>query len=135
MASVKLESKVQIEIKDIIESISQLETAELEDFVNQLTNLLARRKAPHLPEKEAALLLNISQWLPPDIKQRYYILTERRRNFELTESEHKELLELVELVEVQHAARMKHMIDLAKMRQVPLEQLMEELGIMPSVYA
>lgn len=134
MASVKLQSNIQIELRDIIKSVAQLETSELEQFVNQLNNLLAIRKAPNLPVKEAELLLKINQWLPPELKQKYDELTAKRRDFMLSKVEHEQLLELVEIVEMQHVERMKNLIELAKLRQISLDELMETLGIMPTVY-
>lgn len=134
MPSVELQSKIKIELNEIIQSVAQLDTPLLEEFVDQLTLLLARRKAPHLPIKEAELLLKIHQWLPPDIERPYDELTKKRREQTITTEEYETLLRLVDIVEMQQVERMKNLIELSKIRGVSLDELMEQLGLTPPSY-
>jgi hypothetical protein len=48
---------------------------------------------------------------------------------EITEQERESLIQLNDLVEIAHAKRMQYVLLLAKLRQVPLDKLMIDLGI------
>lgn len=134
MPSLELQSKIKVELNDIIQSVAQLDTPSLEEFVGQLNFLLARRKAPQLPEKEAELLLKIYQWLPPGIERQYDELTEKRHEETITPEEYETLLRLVDVVEMQQAERLKNLIELSKIRDVSLDELMEQVGLTPPSY-
>ena len=63
--------------------------------------------------------------------QRYAALVERRREARLTDVEHAELLALTEQLETANAKRMAALAELAKRRDLSLEELMEGLGLAP----
>ncbi|MCI0397381.1 MAG: hypothetical protein L0322_20930 [Chloroflexi bacterium] len=74
--------------------------------------------------------------LPAPLKERYDELVAKLRAETLTPKEHEELLQLTDQVEQFEAQRVKHLIELASLRHVSLEQLMTDLGIHPpDVYA
>ncbi|MCY7391468.1 MAG: hypothetical protein LH647_08220 [Leptolyngbyaceae cyanobacterium CAN_BIN12] len=49
----------------------------------------------------------------------------------LTLENHEELLTLINVVEQADGDRLQHLIELAQLRQVPLRELMHQLGIHP----
>ena len=60
---------------------------------------------------------------------RYDELIARRDTRTLMPEERQELLRLTDQVELLEAERMKHLIDLAKLRQVSLDEIMKQLGL------
>ena len=90
---------------------------------------------PHLSADETALLREINEGLAPGQWERYHELLERRRAELLTSEEQAELVQLSDQLEEFNARRMEHLAELARLRQVSLRRLMDQLGIQPPPYA
>jgi len=131
MASVQVTSQIKIELDQLLGGVAQLETADLEKFVEQVNILLAQRKVARLSQPEAALLQQINQGLPEDTQHRYNELRAKLQAETITPDEHQELLSLVDIIEQADADRLQHLIELSQLRQVPLNDLMHQLGIHP----
>jgi hypothetical protein len=105
----------------------------LEERVHHAANTAA---APaHLPRTEADLLQKINEGLPPEMWQRYHELVARRRAETLTPEEQAELIALSDRVEAANTRRIEHLIELARLREISLEALMDQLGIKAPGYA
>ena len=122
-------------LDELLNAANQLSETDLETFVNGILLLHARRKAPILPSQEASLLLQINQGIPTDLHQRYHYLTEKRDAETLTPAEYEELLHLSDRIELLTAQRADALVKLATLRQVPLLQLIDDLGIQSPTYA
>jgi len=96
---------------------------------NQLMNA-----APRLSADEAALLLKINQGLAPALQQRYDELLEKRDARTLTPAEYQELLALTDQVEAFNLERVQALADLARLRQVSLPEVMQQLGLATPAY-
>jgi hypothetical protein len=77
------------------------------------------------------LLLKINQPVPADLQRRYEELIARRDERTLSPEEHQELLRLTDQVELLEAERVRHLIELAGLRKVSLDDLMRQLGLEP----
>ena len=130
MASVQIRS--DIDLDQLLEGVSQLDTADLRQFLTRAHLLLAQRHEVALPSSESDLLQRINQGLPYNTQHRYDELRDKLRREELSAEEHKELLELVHVVEQAQADRLQHLIALSQLRQVSLEELMQQLDIQQS---
>lgn len=118
-------------IDQLIESVEQLETPELETYVAKVSLLLARRRAPSLSSEETELLEIVNKRLPAEIENRYSELQNRIHDETITPTEHEELMKLVDVIELADAERLQAMLTLSQLRQIPLPQLMKQLGIYP----
>ncbi len=78
---------------------------------------------------EIALLQAIYQGVPIAIQQRYDELRECLHEETLTTDEHQELLQLVDVVEQCEVDRLETLIQLAKLRNVSLDELMQQLNL------
>jgi hypothetical protein len=116
-------------VDELLNAVGELSEPELEDVFDRVLWLRARRKAPVLPVEETQLVLAINQSIPPELLQRYQVLQEKRDAEILTEAEHEELLHLSDQIEILGAKRLEALAQLADLRQVPLLQLMADLGI------
>jgi hypothetical protein len=84
---------------------------------------------PRLSAAEGQLLQAINEGLPESTWNRYHELIARRRAETLTPDEHAELIQLTTRVEQMNVARLEKLIELAKIRGVKVESLMDELGL------
>ena len=129
MATVHITSQINLNLDQLIAGVAQLETPELEQFLGQVSHLLAQRKSANLPPQESNLLQQINQKLPPDIQQRCNQLREQKRTESLNTDEYQELLQLVDRVETADAERLEKLLQLAHLRNIPLPELMKQLEI------
>lgn len=129
------QQNIDISLNDVLQLIPQLELKDLEDFVGQVGVILAQKKTPEIPKREAELLFKINHWIDPKVEYRYDELYEKLREDTITTAEHEELLQLIDIVENQNVERMRHLIELAEMRDISLEVLIKQLNITSSAYA
>lgn len=118
-----------ISIEDLLRGIEQLDAQEFDQMIAVLLRLRASRRSTSLSEPESSLLLAISQSLAPDRMARYQALVSKRKAEQLEPAEQDELIRLTDEWESLTAQRMQHLIGLAAIRNIPLEQLCAELGI------
>jgi len=117
--------------KNLLETIGQFSQIELEQFVGEVLTLRAKRQAPSLPRRESELLLKINQHLSPELQDRFDALVAKRQDEILTTAEHEELLTLVEQAERIDVERIEALTQLAKLRGLSVDELMDRLGIKP----
>lgn len=129
MAAVQVTSEIDIKLDKVLDGVAKLDTPELGHFLSQVSILFARRKAPSIPKREAELLQKINQGLPTGLQQRLDELTTKDQADTITSAEHQELLRLIEQIELADAERMQHLIELAQLRNLSLDGLMNQLGI------
>jgi hypothetical protein len=103
----------------------------LERYISQLltaTSLSknAKKKKP-LTEKE--LLKHIQLDVQTDDLEEYHRLRTLFKANKITEEERETLIQLNDLIEIAHAKRMGYVLQLAQLRNIPLENAMMDLGI------
>ncbi len=129
-----IQLEAQLPPEKLLSAVEQLSEPELEQFVLDVSALIARRKAPSLARHEAELLLKINEGVPAALQQRYSELIAKRQAETLTADEYAELLRLTEQVEQIEVARVEHLAELARLRGISLTALMESLGITTPAY-
>lgn len=126
--------KAQVSSSDILQAVEQMPPAELEEFLQKVATIHARRKAKGLSHAETELLHHINNPLPQPTLTRYRELIALRRQEQLTTAEHVELLQLSDALEDSNTQRMGWLADLARLRGSPLLKVMNDLGIKPQPY-
>jgi hypothetical protein len=121
-------------VDELLSAVDDLNEKELEHLVRRVLWIQARRKAPILEPEETQLLLEINRGIPTELSQRYQILRDRRDDEDLTESEQSEIIRLCDEMENIGVKRLEALTRLADLRQVPLLQLMSDLGIQGAGY-
>jgi hypothetical protein len=129
MASVQVTSEITIDVDQLLRGVAQLETSDLERFVEQVNLILSQRKTTH--QVESQLLQRIRQSLPETTHQRYNQLSEKLRSETIAPDEHQELLSLIDVVEQANVDRLQCLVELAQLRQISLNDLMKQLDIHP----
>ena len=108
-------------IQSLLEKISSAEPPE--------------HQKPRLSKEEEVLLQKSSLGLSEEFWEKYRGFVAIKESRVLTESERAEFIAMTDQVEAANARRMKHLVKLAQIRQVPLLQLMAQLGIKGGNYA
>ena len=129
MLKVQVTSQIEIDLDDVLKSVAQLESKELEQVVDQFIALQARRRAASLSPTETDLLQQINQGLSPIVRARYEELNAKLHEDTITPAEHEEFLRLSDQIEQADAERLRHLIALSQLRQISLDTLMDQLGI------
>jgi hypothetical protein len=132
MSTIQITSQVSTE--DLLHGVESLPTEELEQFVARVLALCARRKANSLNGQESKLLQLINRPVPATLQSRYDLLVQKQRANTLSADEYAELLQVIEQIEQFDAERVQHLVTLAQLRQVSLDQLMQDLGIRQPEY-
>lgn len=132
MPTINIEADLSSE--QLLSAARQLPRREFDQFVMRVLSLRAERSGPVLPVAESELLLKINHPVPDDLQRRYDELLARRDARTLTSEEHEGLLVLTDQVEILEAERMKHLIELAQLRRITLDELMNQLGLQPPFY-
>ena len=127
--AVQVNSQISLTIPEVLKGISQLETAELEAFLQTVGGILARRKSPHLTTRESELLQTINNGYALELQPRYKILSKKLQQEQITETEHEELTDLITLMEQKNVEWLQAMLELAQIRGVSLEMLMQQLKL------
>jgi hypothetical protein len=132
MSTIKVQ--IQLSSEDLLKAVEQLSHEDLKIFISQVITLQAQRNTSHLNQRESELLLKINQIIPSDIQNNYNNLIAKRDGLTLTNNEHQELLHLTEQIELQEAQRVECLVELANLRGVSLNTLMENLGVQMQSY-
>ena len=122
---------IQIETEELLNAALQLPRPELERFVHRLFVLKAREETSLLPDREAELLSKINQGLPAATQKRLNELIKKRQAYTISKKELQELIQLTDQVEMLDAERLKHLLELSHLRDVPLDELIKQLGLKP----
>ena len=124
-------SNVQIEHDQLLNAALKMPRPELERFVARLFALKAREETPSLSAAETRLLLKINQDLPAPARQRMNALIDKRQASRISPAELEELIQLTDQAEEIGVERLKCLIELAALRNLTLNELMQQLGIKP----
>ncbi len=128
MTTIQVQSGM--DTQSLLSSVSQMPLSELEYFVRELNALITRIKVTDPKYHEKALLHKINQTVLPNKKAvRYALLLQKLEPDTMTDTEHAEFMDLVTEEEALRNERVKYLIELAQLRNMPLLKLMDNLGL------
>lgn len=125
-------NEAAMSVDELLKAVDDLNATDVEQVFDRLLFVRARHRAPVATPEETVLLREINQGIPPELNDRYEILADKRDDETLTEAEYQELLTICEQIEWIGVRRVEALTKLATIRQVPLPQLMADLGIQPA---
>ena len=116
-------------ISNLFHEVERLDNRSLDIFIDNVMSLRVRREVSNKQRQEALLLEKINKSLPLKQVERFRMLNKKRLDETLTASEYDELLILLEKTEKLNTNRVKHLSALARLRNVPVRELMKQLDI------
>ncbi len=129
MQTVEIKKGLQVGFDDLVQSVSRLNTAELTAFFEKLNHIIEGQK-PLLPFGEEAILLKqIKAIIPMSVIRRFKELQVKQHDNTISEKEQEEILVITDFIEEKSAERVKLLAALAKIRQIPLPDLVKKLQL------
>jgi len=132
MTTIQITQDNAFPLDEVLAGIARLKTPDLEHFQQEVNLLLARRRGTSLQEQESVLLEKINNRVIPAVWQRYEVLHLKMQEETITSAEHSELLTLVEQMETANVEWLKNIVELARLRGVTPQEVMQQLGINPT---
>jgi hypothetical protein len=120
---------IQVNGKALLDTVRQMSPEEFEAFLDEALSLRTPSKANRLSARETRLVKRINRGLPVSLRKRHAQLSARREGGILTAHEHEELLKLTHEAESRDADRAGALVELAKLRRLPVRALMKQMGI------
>lgn len=121
----------QLPFEQLIQTVEQLDSTELEQLIAQAIRVQTKRKILSLPNDQSLLLQQITQCIPNQLQERYDFLISKRQDNSLTDEEYQELINLGEYVEAIDVKRLENLTELAQLRQMSLNDLIQEFQLQP----
>jgi citrate synthase len=118
------------DIKALIASATAMKIQELESLMRELNGVLHQKKARDKTYREKELLrLTNEAILDKEKRERYWQLALQLEEGNMPANEHAEFMRLVAEEEMLRNTRVKLLIELAQLKNMPLSQLMKEIGL------
>ena len=120
----------EIDSQSLLFGVAQMPLNELEYLAREVNALIMRRQVLDVHKEEKNLLSKINKTALPNKKaERYAFLGEKLEADTLSDTEHTEFMDLVNEEEALRNERVKYLIKLAQLRNIPLLKLMESLDL------
>jgi len=120
-------------LSSIFQTLSSLSLSDLDLVMKQVIGIRKQKLPGVLSPAEADLLKKINTPTPHEIQQRYDYLIRLRNREELNETQYQELIELTSFTENLNVKRLEYLVQLAKLRNVSLDDLIEQLELKPQL--
>jgi hypothetical protein len=119
----------KIGFEDLVHNVSRLNTTELTNFFERLNHAISGQKPPSNFVEEAILLKQIKAIIPASVVRRFKELQSKQQAQAISEKEREEILAITDFIEDKSAERVTLLAALAKIRQIPLTELVKELQL------
>ncbi|MCF8246311.1 MAG: hypothetical protein K9J37_16205 [Saprospiraceae bacterium] len=129
MQTIEIQKGVRVDIEDLINGVSRMETPVLEKFMDTMNQILTGRKSATTALREKELLTKIENIVPAFAKRRYKQLHAKLEKETISETEHQELLQIIDFMEERAVERIHLMAELAALRHVSLKELAEQIRL------
>ncbi|MEZ4959938.1 MAG: hypothetical protein R2830_08970 [Saprospiraceae bacterium] len=121
---------INIDKNELLSVVSKMPTPELEKLSKQINRLVGQRREEVASKQEFDLLRRIRKPLFSEEQgKKYKVLHKKLKVNALTSIEHEEFLKLIQLRESKGVIRLESMIELAKLRDVSFDELLDQLDM------
>ena len=128
-----LHIKLPFTVNDLLNLLDRLDTRDLQNISDKISNLISKRNNPNPKDRETQLLSIINAKLPLTFFKRYNELKTKMELGTLKKSAFPELEAYVEKIESFDTQKIEALKDLAKLRNVSFQQLAIDLAVFPRI--
>ena len=126
----KIQMPVENTTSSLLGGFSDMSLKELEYFIRELNALAIKKRLLDKGKQDKVLLRKINQAvLSEPLMERYISLQEKMEVDNLSDTEYQELLSLVDKEEIIRNKRFQYLLELSQLRNIPLTELMNNLGL------
>lgn len=129
MQTIELKKGLEIGLDEIAQRLSQLDTLEMAMFFAQLNEKIIGQPKFNNFSQETILLKKIKDAVPASVLRHYRTLHTKAQKQALSEKDYQELLLLSDFIEEKSAEKVDLLASLAKVRQIPLSDLLQEFAV------
>jgi DNA-binding CsgD family transcriptional regulator len=129
MPAVEIRKGVEVGLDDLVSSLSAWETGDLKLVSERIHQLLSSRSGSNETDREKELLQLIKGIIPASAVRRFRQLNRKQQGGTLSDREREELLLLTDFMESKSAERLYLMGELARMKGVPVSEILKISGI------
>lgn len=124
-----------VSIDEILHSVSALDTKDIIQFMHEMGKIVANRNANVLSKRESELLKSINQAIPKKLQDDYQNLNIKLNDETISEQEYQLLLKIIDRIERKRAKKLEFMVELARLRNISLQELGQQLQVNSVAYA
>ncbi len=123
--------EVQISPEQVLSAAEKMSEGDLDSFIGKILQIRGKRQAPNVPAAEADLLQKITHCIPKNTQARFNELVKQRQANKIDEASLQELCDLSDQIELLEADRIHHLAQLAQLRSTSIEDLIQQLHLIP----
>lgn len=131
--TIELDAEIEEQLHEQAAALgTTVESFAVKSVVDSLNRLRHRPSPPignRLSAEESRLMIEINRGLPEATWLRYRELNQKRRDEAITDEQLTELRSLNDVIEGDRVRRLELVVELAKLRGVTFDSLMNELGL------
>jgi len=117
-----------------LQAIGRLSKSEFDSLLLQIKKLRIKNYPVITSKKENELLKTINSSLPATTNRIYENLLTKKQKGVLSDNEYAELLDITEQREALQEEKLRSMIELAKLRNTTLDEIVEQLQLKKELY-
>ncbi len=129
MQVVEINKGTQNRFEDLVHRVSRLNNTELITFFEQLNFKISGQNGYSALSEETILLKKIKTIIPTSVTRRFKMLQAKQHDNTISEKEHEEILLITNFIEEKSAERVELLGRLAKIRQISLIELIEQVPL------
>jgi len=121
--------EVPSELEGPLQRAARVQGVDIETYL--LNSARHQLRPDVLSEAESILFLRLQSLFPPEQSQEYRSLCHQSDSDVISQADRERLLSLIEQRDIKNAERLEIVAELAKLRAVPVHEMMAQLGIRP----
>ncbi|MEY4938057.1 MAG: hypothetical protein RIS64_4416 [Bacteroidota bacterium] len=130
MQTIEVKKGLKIELDDLIMGLSRLDVQELTTFFEKLNQHISLGEQALTRQRQEILLLKeIKAMIPASVVRRFKVLQKKQHFHPLSQLEQAEMFVLIDFLENKSAERVYLLSTLAKLRQIPITELVKQLNL------
>lgn len=129
MQAIDTQKSAQHNFDDLIQRVSLLSNKDLTAFFEQLNAKIKGTKKTVAPSEEDILLKQIKNSVPTSVIRRFKALQSKQHDNSISEKEQEEIIIIINFIEEKSAERVELLAKLAKIKQVPLAELIKQFPL------
>ena len=130
MQTIQIKKGLKIELDELILGLSRLDVQELTTFFEKLNQQISLGEPPLTRQRQEILLLKqIKAMIPASVVRRFKVLQKKQHFQPLSPLEQDEMFVLIDFIENKSAERVYLLGALAKLRQIPVTELVKQLDL------